>query len=144
MNGASRMTTATTATLPIHQAFMRIIVDPFRGHSRTLAQATEAAQGTRCLRRTGLRMAGYREQVEAEIAALTRELLDSAEEHYGAVPHVDVFGVVIAASYTPEDAEPDDDQAFTHDAVSYRFSNQKPWVQVGVLQSALRLAESDE
>jgi SMI1-KNR4 cell-wall len=37
MNGASKMTIATTATLPIHQAFMRIIVDPFREHSRTLA-----------------------------------------------------------------------------------------------------------
>jgi hypothetical protein len=89
-------------------------------------------------------MPSYREQVEAEIAALTRELLDSAEEHYGAVPHVDVFGVVVAVNYTPDDAEPDNDQAFTHDAVSFRFSDQKPWVQVGVLRAALRLAESDD
>jgi hypothetical protein len=89
-------------------------------------------------------MASYREQVEAEIAALTRDLLDSAEEHYGAVPHVDVFGVVVAVNYTPDEAEPDDDQAFTHDAVSYRFSDQKPWVQIGVLRQALRLAESEE
>jgi len=89
-------------------------------------------------------IASYREQVEAEIAALTRDLLDSAEEHYGAVPHVDVFGVVVAVSYTPDDAELDDDQAFTHDGVSYRFSDQKPWVQVGVLRKALLLAESGE
>jgi hypothetical protein len=27
----------------------------------------------------------------------------------------------------PDDAEPEDDQAFTHDAVSFRFSDQKPW-----------------
>jgi hypothetical protein len=91
-----------------------------------------------------VRMKSYREQVEAEVAALTRDLLDSAEEHYGVVPHVDVFGVVVAVSYTPDGAEPDDDQAFTHDAVSYRFSDQKPWVQVGVLRKALRLAESGE
>jgi hypothetical protein len=89
-------------------------------------------------------MASYREQVEAEIAALARELLDSAEEHYGAVPHVDVFGVIVGVSYTPDESEPDDDQALTHDAVSYRFSDRKPWVQIGVLRSALRLAESDE
>jgi hypothetical protein len=89
-------------------------------------------------------MPSYREQVEAEIAALTRELLDSAEEHYGVVPHIDVFGVVVAVNYTPEDADPDNDQAFTHDAVSYKFSDQKPWVQVGVLRAALRLAESDD
>jgi hypothetical protein len=89
-------------------------------------------------------MATYREQLEAEIATLARELLDSAEEHYGAVPHVDVYGVVLAVSYTPEAAEPDDDHAFTHDGVSYRFSDQKPWVQIGVLRSALRLAESED
>jgi hypothetical protein len=89
-------------------------------------------------------MASYREQIEAEITALTRELLDSATEHYGALPHIDVFGVVLAVSYTPEGAEADEDQAFTHDAVSYRFSDQKPWVQVGVLRQALRLAEADD
>jgi hypothetical protein len=89
-------------------------------------------------------MASYREEVEAEIAALAHELLDSAEQHYGATPHVDVFGVVVAVSYTPDEVEPDEDQVFTHDAVSYRFSDQKPWVQIGVLRSALQLAESDE
>jgi hypothetical protein len=90
-------------------------------------------------------MATYREQVEAEINALTREFLDSTTEHYGGtLPHIDVFGVVIAASYTPDDAELDDDQAFTHDSVGFRFSDQKPWVQVGVLRQALRLAESDD
>lgn len=47
-------------------------------------------------------------------------------------------------NYTPDDAEPEDDQAFTHDTVSFRFSDQKPWVQVGVLRSALLLAESDD
>lgn len=55
-----------------------------------------------------------------------------------------MFGVVVAVSYTPDGAEPDEDQAFTDDAVSYRFSDQKPWVQIGVLRSALRLAESEE
>jgi hypothetical protein len=90
-------------------------------------------------------MATYREQVEAEIAALTREFLDSAEEHYGGtLPHIDVFGLVGAVSYTPDESEPDDDQAFTHDAVTFRFSDQKPWVQIGVLRTALRLAESGE
>jgi hypothetical protein len=88
-------------------------------------------------------MSTYREQVEAEINSLTRDLLDATAERYGALPHVDVFGIVIAVSYTPEDGEPDHDQPFSHDAVGYRFSDQKPWVQVGVLRKALKLAESD-
>ena len=69
----------------------------------------------------------------------------SAEERYGGtLPQVDVFGIVAAMSYTPDEAELDDDEAFSHDAVSYHFSDAKPWVQVGVLSAALRLAESDE
>jgi hypothetical protein len=86
----------------------------------------------------------YREEVEAEFAALVRDFLDGVEEHYGMFPHIDVFGVVAAVNYTPADASRDDDQAFTHDAVSFRLSDQKPWVQVGVLRAALRLAESDD
>jgi len=88
-------------------------------------------------------MPSYREEVEAEIAALTRDFLDGVTEHYGTLPHIDIFGIIAAVNYTPDDAEPEDDQAFTHDAVSFRFSDQKPWVQVGVLRSALLLAESD-
>ena len=88
-------------------------------------------------------MSTYREQVEAEVAELTRNFLDATEERYGELPHVDVFGIVIAVSYTPDDAEPDDDQAFSHDAVGYRFSDQKPWIQVGILRKALLMAESD-
>ena len=89
-------------------------------------------------------MATYRDQIEAEIIALTREFLDSTEERYGTLPHIDVFGIVAAVSYTPIDAEPDDDQAFTHDAVGFRFSDQKPWVQIGVLRKALLLAEAED
>jgi hypothetical protein len=86
----------------------------------------------------------YREEVEAEFAALARDFLDGVEEHYGVFPHIDVFGVVAAVNYTPADTAPADDQAFSHDAVSCRFSDQKPWVQVGVLRAALRLAESED
>lgn len=89
-------------------------------------------------------MATYREQIETEIIALTREFLDSTEERYGTLPHIDVFGVIVAVSYTPDEAEPDDDQVFTHDAVGFRFSDQKPWVQIGVLRKALLLAEADD
>jgi hypothetical protein len=113
-----------------------IIPERWRSRQKTSREPVNGAEPRR--------MPSYREQVEAEIAALTRELLDSAEEHYGAVPHVDVFGVVVAVNYTPDDAELDNDQAFTHDAVSFKFSDQKPWVQVGVLRAALRLAESDD
>ena len=86
----------------------------------------------------------YRGEVEAEFAALVRDFLDGVEDHYGMFPHIDAFGVVAAVNYTPADAAPDDDQAFTHDAVSFRLSDQKPWVQIGVLRAALRLAESDD
>jgi hypothetical protein len=85
----------------------------------------------------------YREEVEAEFAALARDFLDGVEEHYGVFPHIDVFGVV-AVDYTPADTAPADDQAFSQDAVSCRFSDQKPWVQGGVLRAALRLAESED
>ena len=86
----------------------------------------------------------YREEVEAEFVVLARDFLDGVERHYGTLPQIDVFGVVAAVNYTPADVEPDHDQAFSHDAVSFRFSDQKPWVQVGVLRAALRLAESDD
>lgn len=89
-------------------------------------------------------VATYRDQVEAEFAALAREFLDATEERYGTLPHVDVFGIVIGVSYTPDDAEPDEDQAFSHDAVGFRFSDQKPWVQVGLLRKALLAAEGDD
>lgn len=89
-------------------------------------------------------MPSYREQLEAEIATLTKEFLDATEERYGTLPNIDVFGLVVALSYTPDGSEPDEDESFSHDAVGFRFSDQRPWVQVGVLRTALLLAEADD
>jgi hypothetical protein len=89
-------------------------------------------------------MSTYREKLEAEIATLVREFLDSAEEHYGGLPHFDVYGIVGAVSFTPADEEPLSDEAFSRDAVSFRFSDLRQWAQVGVLQRALRLAEAED
>jgi hypothetical protein len=91
----------------------------------------------------GRRVMGYREQIEDEMVALVRTWLDGAEEHYGRMPHFDVFGVVAAVSYTPDDEEPEEGEAFSRDSVAMRFSDQRQWVQVGVLRLALQLAEGD-
>jgi len=89
-------------------------------------------------------MPSYREEVEAEIAKLVGAFLDSAEEHYGLLPEVDVFAIVAGFSYTHAGEEPGEEETHSHDSVSFRFSDSKPWVQVGLLREALRLAESDD
>ena len=78
-----------------------------------------------------------------EIVKLVREFLDSAD-HYGTLLHMDVYGIVGAVSFTPEGDEPLADEAFSRDAVSYRFSDLRTWVQIGVLSTALPLAEADD
>ena len=89
-------------------------------------------------------MPSYREEVEAAIAKLVGDFLDAAEEHYGLLPEVVVFGIVAGLSYTHAGEEAGEDEVHSHDSVSFRFSEAKSWVQVGLLREALRLAESDE
>jgi hypothetical protein len=51
-------------------------------------------------------MPSYRAQIESEIRTLVKEFLDATEERYGTLPQFDVFGLVTAPSYTPDDSEP--------------------------------------
>jgi len=80
----------------------------------------------------------YREEVEAEFAGLVASSSTASKRHYGMFPHIDVFGVVAAVNYTPPDAHQKTTKRSHTTRSVFRLSDQKPWVQVGVLRAALQ------
>lgn len=88
-------------------------------------------------------MATYRENLEKQVARDMHEWLDGIEERYGPNFTLEAYAFVGAVGLTPEDEEPDEGESFARSAVGYHCSDSRHWAQVGLLQQALRMAESD-
>ena len=86
----------------------------------------------------------YRQKLEEQIIGELREWLDAIEERYGPAYALESYAFVGGVGFTPQGEEPDRDESFGWNSVSYRFSDSRSWVQVGLLRKALLMAEADE